>query len=78
MADHQHRCAVTTCADPQCRTKMLAWCPVVRMGGAVPVAAHAFSVQTPHGVAVIPPASCINCGICVRKCTHELTSIANW
>lgn len=71
----EHSGAVTTCGHQHCRQKMLRGCPIVRMGRVV---ATAYTEITPKGIAVIPSADCIRCGICVRLCSHGATSIEHW
>ena len=55
--------AICECNDSDCKKKILAQCPVVRMGKVGEGKAF-------EGNVVIPPNQCIGCGICAVKCSH--------
>lgn len=73
------KAAFTKCTDRKCRKQMLVHCPIVRMGkGDGKFYNEYIPARREIGVTVIPAALCIGCGICTKKCAHNLTKIYDW
>lgn len=70
---------VCSCDDLDCKFKILANCPIVRMRITDKNEHIKINITNNYNdKAVIKPKLCIGCGICVAKCKHNKVIMIDW